>query len=349
MTAGESGLRRLERQGIEGHRQQPPLTLTIERDGDDPALLGPDSLLAHIGYGPSHYQSPADPRQIRVGLRALSAPPLREVWRVPGPVVHGWYDGIGYAQGHAILFAHLLVADTESADLTEVTRGAYTRLLGLTRSRGFPYPLRMWNFLSCIHGRSADSDRYQAFCVGRDRAFQVAGIVPECFPAATAVGAAAPGLLIYLFAGRTPGRPVENPRQVSAYRYPRRYGPRPPSFARALWYGWPGGSHFFVSGTASVVGHHSLHPGELVPQLHETLVNLDALLAGGAADRPAFLKVFLRDPSHLGQVEAGLRGWVPTDTSVLHLQAEVCRAELEIEIEGVCGPRDETCIRSNVP
>ena len=30
------------------------------------------------------------------------------------------------------------------------------------------------------------------------------------------------------------GTPVENPRQVSAYRYPRQYGPQPPSFARAM-------------------------------------------------------------------------------------------------------------------
>jgi chorismate lyase/3-hydroxybenzoate synthase len=253
-------------------------------------------------------------------------------------VVQGWQDGIGFAHGQDILFAHLLLADLESTDLMQGACTAYTRLLAFIRSRGYPHPLRMWNFVSRIHERNPEGERYQAFCVGRDHAFRLAGIAPAQFPAATAVGAGAPGLLIYLFAGRTPGRPVENPRQVSAYRYPPRYGPRPPSFARAVRYCWPGGSHFFVSGTASVVGHRSLHPGELGPQLRETLFNLDALSSGAGAGRPAFLKVFLRDPGHLAQAEAGLRRWAPTDTPALYLQAEVCREELEIEIEGVYGP-----------
>ena len=38
-----------------------------------------------------------------------------------------------------------------------------------------------------------------------------------------------------VLAGRAhAGHAVENPRQVSAYRYPRQYGPQPPRFARAM-------------------------------------------------------------------------------------------------------------------
>ena len=322
----------------------PPLTLTSTTADVDPRepQTGPltrlQTLLAQIDYGPAHCRSPSDPRRLGVGLPPLAAPPLRELWLVPPPVVAGWAGGIGFAQGSEVLFAHLLLDDAGDADLAEQTLRAYTQLLAFTRGRGFPHLLRVWNVLSRIHGREGGLERYQAFCVGRERAFSLAGIAPTQFPAATAVGAIAPGLLVYLLAGCAPGLAVENPRQVSAYRYPLCYGPRPPSFARALRPPWPGGSPFFVSGTASVVGHRSLHPGRFVPQLRETLANLDALLDGAAAGPPTFLKVFLPDPRHLTQAQAGLRDWARVGTPVLYLLAQVCRAELEIEIEGLCCP-----------
>jgi chorismate lyase/3-hydroxybenzoate synthase len=173
--------------------------------------------------------------------------------------------------------------------------------------------------------------------VGRERGLAAAGIAPAHYPAATAVGSAAPGLLVYLLAALSPGQPAENPRQVSAYRYPARYGPRPPSFARGL--AWPaaGGGRFFVSGTASVVGHRSLHPGQLGPQLGETLVNLESLLQGARVGPPSFLKVFLRQPVHLAQAGEALRDWAPAGIPILYLSAQICREELEIEIEGLCG------------
>lgn len=332
--------------------RSPPLRLSIARltgaadaaqpdpGGPPGPLTGPATLLAQVDYGAAHCRPVSDPRRLGVGLTPL-APPLRELWHSPPPVVTGWAQGIGFAQGPEVLFAHLLLDDTGDADLAQLTLTAYTRLLAFTLARGFPHPLRMWNFLSRIHARDGGLERYQAFCVGRERAFALTGLAPARFPAATAVGTDAPGLLVYLLAGRAPGVAVENPRQVSAYRYPPRYGPRPPSFARALRPPWPNSSPFFISGTASVVGHRSLHPGALGPQLHETLANLDALLAAAAAARPAFLKVFLRDPRHLAQTRAGLRDWAGPGTPVLYLQAEVCRAELQIEIEGVCGPAPE--------
>jgi chorismate lyase / 3-hydroxybenzoate synthase len=323
------------------HARQPPLTLTIEQEDDRRDYRGSGSPFALIRYGPAHHQSRSDPHQLSVGLPVLSPPAMREIWRVNQPTVRGWQDGVGFTQAGEFMFAHLLVEDPPSADLAEIACTAYAQILALTRSHGCPHPLRMWNFLSRIHEPSAGIERYQAFCVGRDRAFRLAGIAPSQFPAATAVGSAANGLLIYLFAGGTPGIPVENPRQVSAYRYPACYGPRPPTFARALHHCQPGSGHFFISGTASVVGHRSLHPGELGPQLRETLTNLEALLNQAQAGQPTFLKVFLPKPAHLTEAMAGIRRWAPADTPVLYLQAEVCRAELEIEIEAVCCPAPE--------
>ncbi len=318
------------------HAGRPPLTLMIDSPNGRAGLQVCGSLLAEIDYGPEHRQYPSHPQRLLVGLEVLSQPPVREVWRAPGPVVCGWQDGIGYAQSSGLLFAHLALDEVWSADPAERVYRAYGLLLNFIRSRGCPHPLRVWNVLSHIHTEVGSLDGYQAFCVGRERALQQAGIAPAAFPAATAVGAQSPGLLIYLFAADAPGIPVENPRQVSAYRYPPRYGPTPPSFARALRYHTAGGSLLFISGTASVVAHRSLHPGQLGAQLRETLANLDALLIQAPAGQPNFLKVFLRDPRRLTEARAALGHWATPSVPILYLRADVCRRELEVEIEGVC-------------
>ena len=155
-----------------------------------------------------------------------------------------------------------------------------------------------------------------------------------------------PGLVIYFLAGKQPGLQVENPRQVSAFRYPRQYGPKSPSFARATLVGAGAGARLLVSGTASVVGHESLHVGDPQRQLGETLVNVDTLLAAmrerhfaqvpNEAVRPESLKLYLRNPADLAALEpqlARLRGAAPAP--LLRLQGDVCRDDLLLEIEAV--------------
>ena len=81
---------------------------------------------------------------------------------------------------------------------------------------------------------------------------------------------------MYCLSARQPGSPLENPRQVSAWRYPRQYGPQAPSFARGM-LAAPGSSlPLLLSGTASVVGHATLHGEDTLRQLEETFANLDA-------------------------------------------------------------------------
>jgi chorismate lyase / 3-hydroxybenzoate synthase len=320
-------------------------SLTVDYESGESGGLGSgaDGILAQIDQGPDHARSADKPWRLTVGLRPLSPPDWHEVWRVPQVRDAGWEDGIGHVVGDDCLFAHLLVQDDWDSDLGRLAWECYERLLGLLRRRGFPHPLRIWNFLPAIHRPVDGLERYRGFCVGRDRALREAGLDETGFPAATAIGSAAPGLLVYLLAGRVPGRPVENPRQVSAYRYPPRYGPRPPAFARGLLLPPDlAGRRLLVSGTASVVGHRSCHPGDIAGQLRETLANLDSLAeaaglngAWRSGDTAPLLKVYLRDPAHLFAVAAGIERWSAARARVLYLQGEVCREELAIEIEGV--------------
>jgi chorismate lyase / 3-hydroxybenzoate synthase len=152
-------------------------------------------------------------------------------------------------------------------------------------------------------------------------------------------------LRIMLLCGATPGINIENPRQVSAYHYPRIYGPRSPSFARATaLVPDDGPALLMISGTASVVGHESVHGGDLDGQIEEIRLNLDALLETSAArlGRPALahfgpdslMRVYVRaagDWPRIAQRFAEIWPGVP----LVGLRGDICRADLLLEVEAV--------------
>ena len=110
----------------------------------------------------------------------------------------------------------------------------------------------------CIRDRHG-LERYRQFNIGRQDAFLdshrgATGNVP----AASAIGLAGGPLSVAFLAGATPALAVENPRQVSAYLYPADYGPRSPTFSRAVRATLSGQEALFVSGTASIVGHRTV-------------------------------------------------------------------------------------------
>ncbi|MGH8150795.1 MAG: pteridine-dependent deoxygenase, partial [Steroidobacteraceae bacterium] len=137
---------------------------------------------------------------------------------------------------------------------------------------------------------------------------------------------------------------IENPRQVSAYRYPRQYGPAAPTFSRAMLLSE---RLLMVSGTASIVGHASRHPGSLASQIDETLANLECVLARATALEPALprgwgahslLKVYLRRRASAAEAAARLAARLPPAVRYVILEADICRAELLVEIDCVHGP-----------
>ena len=105
--------------------------------------------------------------------------------------------------------------------------------LTLAARLGQPHLIRAWNYLPAINDGSGDRERYRRFCLGRARALEAADVSGQSLCAGTAIGGEEPMLRIYGLFGTRPGVNIENPRQISAYRYPRCYGPRSPSFARA--------------------------------------------------------------------------------------------------------------------
>ena len=99
-------------------------------------------------------------------------------------------------------------------------------------------------------------------------------------------------------------------------------------------YAMRGAGLVFVSGTASVVGHETKHVGDVARQLDETLVNLDAIVRAAGASEMLIAKVYVRRRDDYALIAARLREAMPR-TQTMFLHAELCRADLLVEIDGV--------------
>lgn len=274
-----------------------------------------------------------------------------EVWRLAGPLSSGQLGRVHYRRAEQLLFAALQVHEREfpaaanaAERLRTATVAAYRELFQALEALGFAHPLRFWNYVPDINADNAGAERYWHFNGARRSAFldarrNIAGNVP----AASALGAARDSALtVYCLAGREPPISLENPRQCSAWQYPRQYGPLPPTFARAC-LDPTLGQTLYISGTASIVGHRSEHPGDTLAQTRETLSNIQALVAtanehlGRARHAAARLcyKIYLRHPHDQLPVERELRLALGENVPMLFLHADICRRELAVEIEAV--------------
>ena len=236
----------------------------------------------------------------------------------------------------------------DAAEFEQRTREAYD---AVREAVGALHPVRFWNYLPGIHAPMDERrDRYMVFNAGRFTAlsewFGGKDRLPQRLPAASGVGHRGSDLEIHCLAFAEPGEAIENPRQIPAFRYSARYGPLPPCFARATVVTSPaaGGeaAMLLVAGTASIRGEQSVHQGDLAGQLSETAENLRALIAAaegtprpdalGAFEEVCAYHVHRRDGRAIDEF---IRGAFGPATTVQLVQADICRADLLVEIEGI--------------
>jgi chorismate lyase/3-hydroxybenzoate synthase len=317
---------------IQSALQPAPLRIDYEaaRAAD---LLAQSDVLAVIGFGPEVTLAD-DPRTLRVGLTPLG-PPRFEVWRATGPVQTGRTGDLRWSRDDEYLFFAIELDEAVHGGITAAAEHAYRCITRFVASSATPHLLRMWNYFDAINLGDGDQERYRLFCEGRALAMQA--VAQTHFPAATAIGRqdGVRVLQVYGVASRHPGRPVENPRQVSAWRYPRQYGPTAPTFARGM---LTDASQLLISGTAAVVGHASTHRDDLSAQISEMLANLDSLVRASGSSQfgaESFLKAYLRCPRDAAGVAQRLRAAMPAMRDVLLLAGDICRGELLIEVDGV--------------
>ena len=298
-----------------------------------PDILSPPLCVTFEG-GPTGHSTAG----VRIAAPWLAGPDNEEMFGDARPIgtrqgVHLFRNGdliLGYAR-----------EDFRPAELAAQTEALYRRVLAASQGR---HLVRIWNYLPRINDHHAGLEHYRAFCKGRSFAFESAlgqGFQPQ-LPAASAVGSQGQ-LIDILFAATTAApRHYENPEQVPAYHYPAEHGPRAPSFARATVVQDGRRRWTFVSGTSAIKGHQTVGAGAIEPQIDCTLDNLAHIsraiglgpdLGAGRVSRRTF-KIYLRHTADLALARARLEASLlrPTDR-VTYLQADICRAALNIEIE----------------
>ena len=286
---------------------------------------------------------------------ALQPGEVCEIWRTHQRVESGQRAGVRYRRGDEVLFGCISVAETEREDgglpaLHAATRGAYREIFATLDELAYPHLLRVWNYLPQINIDTHGMERYRQFNSARRSALAESGRdLTGNVPAACALGSVhGSPLVIYFLASRAAPTVIENPRQVSAYEYPAQYGPKP-AFSRASVLREPSGSTLFISGTASIVGHQTVHAGDVAAQTRETLVNIEALLgeANRVAGGPRFgletlaYKVYVRNSADLPLIQSQLHTALGRKSQVVYLQADICRQDLLVEIEAI--GRERAC------
>ena len=305
------------------------------------------------------FEKPPTIAEVRIPVSAsmtpsLGANDLCEVWRVAGPRIQlssgeARQSRVRYRFCEDLLFGSLTIDEPDDENraraLLHATATAYQEIFDILNHTQHRHLIRIWNYVPEINRHTGGDERYRLFNSARRLAFRNSGrATTGAVPAACALGSPAGSpISIYFLAAQRPPKTIENPRQTSAYHYPPKFGRHRPIFSRACVWGEPGDAKLFVSGTASIVGHETIHRGDVAAQTRETMVNISALL--GEANRVVGsarysvaglkLKVYVRKPADLPAIKAALSRTLSSAANILYLQADVCREDLLVEIEAV--------------
>lgn len=273
---------------------------------------------------------------------------VREIWHCDAPCLTGESEGIAWRRAGNLLYGVIELAESSFAalpgsPLQAASQEAYRRIFRLLDRQGLPHLWRVWNYLAGINDEVGGLERYRQFNIGRQEAFlEFSRGATGNVPAACAIGLAAGPLSIAFLAGNAPALAVENPRQVSAYNYPAEYGPRSPTFSRAALVYPPAQEILFISGTASIVGYQTVHPGDVAGQCRESMANVAAVV--GEANRlcrsAAFTlnelsyRVYVRQAADFPVVQKILLELLSA-CEIIYVQADICRHDLLLEIEAM--------------
>jgi enamine deaminase RidA (YjgF/YER057c/UK114 family) len=224
--------------------------------------------------------------------------------------------------------------------------------------------VRTWLYLGGITEREAGTERYRELNRARTDFFaeqEAAGRMAvrrgrfTFYPASTGIGTAGSGLAASCLALQTLRddirlQPLENPQQTSAFDYAASYSAQSPKFSRAMAVVIGDYVTTWVSGTASIVNSESVFAGDVERQTEQSIDNIQALigpenfarhgLAGGGAKLQdlAKIRVYVKHAEDFEKCRAICeRRFGPLPA--IYAQADVCRPELLVEIEGVAFSR----------
>ena len=343
-------------------QQNEPMAVTLQTVFvDDAANVPAAQRLFEAYYGDQMpltlfvVQPPCDGRGLAIEAWAISTRTAQVEYHGPH-LVTVTHDGLRWI--HASAGALQQGARTAYEQSAEVFEGMQAALAEAGAS--FKDVARTWLYQGGITEVEGDTERYRELNRARTDFFDnvpfdarplAARNGRAIYPASTGIGTLGHGLVTSCLALQTERTDVqmvslENPLQTPAFSYPKNYSVKSPKFSRAM--AMRIGDHVttWVSGTASIVDSETVFPGDVEKQTEQTLTNIERLIdaanferlgwsdAGATLADLAKVLVYVKRPEDYQKCRAVCErrlGTIPT----IYAQADVCRPDLLVEIEGV--------------
>lgn len=235
----------------------------------------------------------------------------------------------------------------------------FRKLDAVLKQEGFAVNdiVRQWNYINRITGFEGSVQNYQAFNDSRSVFYSQADWSTCGYPAATGIGMDCGGVIVEVIAIRNEREQVsaiDNPLQVAAHNYSQNVllGDRDkrldnrstPKFERAKTVWSDKGYTCYVSGTAAIRGELSLEDTDARRQTQMTLENIEHLIS---VDNHRLFGAEIRHQAPLGAMRVYVKNREDYESIHQHVksygekipavytQADVCRDELLVEIEGI--------------
>ena len=300
-------------------------------------------------------QPPCDGRGLAIEAWAISTRTAKVEFLGP-QLVTVTHDGLRWIHASAGALEHSdHPAYDQASDAFEGLRAVLAQA-----GASFTDVARVWLYQGGITEMEGDLERYRELNRARTdfferNPFDVRPLAAKSghviYPASTGIGTLGRGLMTTCLALQTERRdvqmlPLENPLQTSAFSYPKSYSSKSPKFSRAM--AMRIGDHVttWISGTASIVNAETVHIGDVEKQTEQTLTNIERLIdaanferagwsdAGATMDDLAKIRVYVKRHEDYEKCRAVCErrlGRIPA----IYAQADVCRPDLLVEIEGV--------------
>ena len=266
---------------------------------------------------------------------------------------------IDHADGKAILFSvqntRFLLGSVQANgkhSCIEQSEKCFSAMQGILLVADFTVDniIRQWNYIQDIIRFDGNNQNYQDFNDIRSKyygdVFTIKG-----YPAATGIGMNEGGVIIEFIAmqsAEATSFPVDNPEQTAAHRYSEnvlignRCDKTTPKFERAHFLKFLDRQMMFISGTASILGEETIGIGAPKEQTKITISNIKRLYSPEnlarhsiVTGKPKFnhCRVYIRNENDFGIIEKTCKDLFD-DIPMVFIQANICRDNLLVEIEG---------------
>jgi len=230
---------------------------------------------------------------------------------------------------------------------------AFESLKEVLGKKDFPMGsiIRQWNYIENINGFVGKNNNYQDFNNARSK-FYGNAFEQNGYPAATGIGMNEGGIIIEFIALNSDlaiTNPIDNPRQIAAHLYSKKIlvgedcmNLETPKFERARYLKLSNRIMLFLSGTASIKGEKTVGIGDPARQTEESIQNIKQLYSSSVLQQIGITetkqeighaRVYIKNKNDFKAIKQVFEEHYG-DLPVVYLQADICRENLLVEIEG---------------